>query len=208
MREDSGTGGKVKPVRAIDWAVTTTSESELAERCAAGDSQACQELVHSHQRMVHHLALQLLGNPEDARDLSQDVFLTVFRSIHRFRGDSALQTWIYRIAVNQARNQQRWWRRRRRSDQVSLDTVPVDPPAPTAVASPERALDRKELRGRLWRALRRLPFEQRSAIVLRELHGMRYAEIAFSLGISTAAVKSRLARARRNLREELRPVYR
>lgn len=197
----------MKPVRAIDWAETTTSESELAERCAAGDDQACQELVHSHQRMVYHLALQLLGNPEDARDLCQDVFLTVFRSIHRFRGDSALQTWIYRIAVNQARNQQRWWRRRKRSDQVSLDAVLIDPPAPAA-ASPERALDRKELRRRLWQALRRLPFEQRSAIVLRELHGMRYAEIAFSLGVSTAAVKSRLARARRTLRADLRHVHR
>ncbi len=198
----------MKPVRAIDWAETTTSESELAERCAAGDAQAWGELVHSHERMVYHLALQLLGNPEDARDLSQDVFLTVFRSIHRFRGDSALQTWIYRIAVNHARNQQRWWRRRKRSDQVSLETVFVDPPAPTATTSPECALDRKELRRRLWRALRRLPFEQRSAVVLRELHGMRYAEIAFSLGISIAAVKSRLARARQTLRAELRHVFR
>ena len=198
----------MKPVRAIDWAETTTSETELAERCAAGDAQACQELVHSHQRMVYCLALQLLGNPEDARDLSQDVFLTVFRSIHRFRGDSALQTWIYRIAVNQARNQQRWWRRRKRSHEVSLEAAFIDPPAPAATTSPERALDRKELRQRLWRALRRLPFEQRSAVVLRELHGMRYAEIAFSLGISTAAVKSRLARARRTLRAELRHAFR
>ena len=198
----------MKPVRAIDWAETTTSESELAERCAAGDRQAFQELVHGHQRMVYHLALQLLGNPEDARDLSQDVFLTVFRSIHRFRGDSALQTWIYRIAVNQARNQQRWWRRRKRSDQVSLETAFIDPPAPAATASPERALDRKELRQRLWQAMRRLPFEQRSAVVLRELHGMRYAEIAFSLGVSTTAVKSRLARARQTLRAELRHVFR
>lgn len=194
----------MKPVRAIGWAVTTTSESDLAARCAAGDQQACQELVHGHQRMVHHLALQLLGDSEDARDLSQDVFLAVFRSIHRFRGDSTLQTWIYRIVVNQARNRQRWWRRRKRSEQVSLETAPFDPPAPAA-SSPERALDRKELRRRLWRALRRLPFEQRSAVVLRELHGMRYAEIAFSLGVSTAAVKSRLARARQTLRAEFRP---
>ncbi len=196
----------MKPVRAIDWAETTTSESELAERCAAGDARACHELVQGHQRMVYHLGLHLLGNAEDARDLSQDVFLTVFRSIHRFRGDSALQTWIYRIVVNQARNQQRWWRRRKRADQVSLEAVFVDPPAPAATTSPERALDRKELRRRLWSALERLPFEQRSAVVLRELHGMRYAEIAFSLGVSTAAVKSRLARARQTLRAELRHV--
>ncbi len=157
--------------------------------------------------MVYHLALQLLNNHEDALDLSQDAFLTVFRSIHRFRGDSALQTWIYRIVINHARNRQRWWRRRRRADEVSLDAVIAERgelPAPARGASPEAALDQKQLSGRLWRALNRLPFDQRSALVLRELHGMRYVEIAFSLGVSNAAVKSRLARARQTLRSELR----
>jgi len=148
--------------------------------------------------MVYHLALQLLSNHDDALDLSQDVFLTVFRSIHRFRGDSALQTWICRIVINHARNRQRWWRRRRRADQVSLDALIEERgelPAPLGPTSPDRALDQKQLGERVWRALNRLPFDQRSAVVLRELHGMRYAEIAFSLGVSNAAVKSRLARA-------------
>ena len=196
----------MKTARAIDWSETAGNESTLTARCAAGEAQACQELVDEHQRMVYHLALQLLGNHEDALDLSQDVFLTVFRSIHRFRGDSALQTWIYRIVVNHVRNRQRWWRRRRRSGEVSLDAVIAEhgePAAPIASTSPERALDQKELGQRLWRALGRLPFEQRSTVILRELHGMRYAEIAFSLGVTTAAVKSRLARARQTLRAEL-----
>ena len=198
----------MKTARAIDWSETTANTPDLAARCAAGEAQACQQLVDEHQRMVYRLSLQLLGNHEDALDLSQDVFLTVFRSIHRFRGDSALQTWIYRIVVNHVRNRQRWWRRRRRSDQVSLDAVMTEqgePPAPIATTSPERALDQKELGQRLWHALGRLPFEQRSTVILRELHGMRYAEIAFSLGVTTAAVKSRLARARQTLRTELRP---
>ncbi len=196
----------MKPARAIDWSDTTT-ESDLAERCAAGDAQAYQELVDTHQRMVYHLAFQLLRNHDDALDLSQDVFLTVFRSIHRFRGDSALQTWIYRIVVNQARNRQRWWRRRRMADQVSLDAIVAEqgePAASISSTSPERAFDQKELGQRLWRALNRLPFDQRSTIILRELHGMRYAEIAYSLGVTNAAVKSRLARARQTLRTELR----
>ena len=198
----------MKTVRAIDWSETTGPENDLAGRCAAGDAQACQELVDAHQRMVYHLALQLLGSHEDALDLSQDVFLTVFRSIHRFRGESALQTWIYRIVVNHVRNRQRWWRRRGRSDQVSLDALMAErgePVAPDTSTSPERALDQKELGQRLWRALARLPLEQRSTVILRELHGMRYAEIAFSLGVTTAAVKSRLARARQILRTELEP---
>ena len=194
----------MKSARAIDWADTTATDSDLVERCAGGDAKASQELVDAHQRMVYHLALQLLGSHDDALDLSQDVFLTVFRSLHRFRGDSALQTWIYRIVINQARNQQRWWRRRRRSDQVSLDAVMATRGAPAVSASPERALDQKELGRRLWRALGRLPFEQRSTVVLRELHGMHYAEIAFTLGVTPTAVKSRLARARQTLRTELR----
>jgi RNA polymerase sigma-70 factor (ECF subfamily) len=203
----------VKPARAIDWSETADSDSEIAERCAAGDAQACQDLVDTHQRMVYHLALQLLNSHDDALDLSQDVFLTVFRSIHRFRGDSALQTWIYRIVINHARNRQRWWRRRRRADRRRADQVSLDAlieergelPAPLGPTSPERALDQKQLGERVWQALNRLPFDQRSAVVLRELHGMRYAEIAFSLGVSNAAVKSRLARARQTLRTELRP---
>ena len=196
----------MKTARVIDWSETTGTENDLAERCAAGDAQACHELVDEHQRMVYHLAFHLLGSHEDALDLSQDVFLTVFRSIHRFRGDSALQTWIYRIVVNHVRNRQRWWRRRRRSGEVSLEAVMAEhgePAAPIASTSPERVLDQKELGRRLWRALGRLSFEQRSTVILRELHGMRYAEIAFSLGVTTAAVKSRLARARQTLRAEL-----
>ena len=82
----------MKPARVIDWSEIGDSESDLAERCVSGDNQACQELVDTHERMVYHLALQLLCNHDDALDLSQDVFLTVFRSLHRFRGDSALQT--------------------------------------------------------------------------------------------------------------------
>jgi RNA polymerase sigma-70 factor (ECF subfamily) len=201
----------VKPARAIDWSETADSESDIAERCASGDAQACQDLVDTHQRMVYHLALQLLSNHDDALDLSQDVFLTVFRSIHRFRGDSALQTWIYRIVINHARNRQRWWRRRRRADQVSLDALIEERgelPAPLGPTSPDRALDQKQLGERVWRALNRLPFDQRSAVVLRELHGMRYAEIAFSLGVSNAAVKSRLARARPTVRTEVEPPRR
>lgn len=198
----------MKPARAIDWSETTDSESNIADRCACGDAQACQDLVDTHQRMVYHLALQLLSSHDDALDLSQDVFLTVFRSIHRFRGDSALQTWIYRIVINHARNSQRWLRWRRRADQISLDALIEERgelPAPLGPNSPERELGQKQLGERVWRALNRLPFDQRSAVVLRELHGMRYAEIAFSLGISNAAVKSRLARARQTLRSELRP---
>ena len=111
----------MKQARVVGWSNVEGRESALIQRCAAGDDAACSELVAEHQRMVIQLAMNLLGDRDEALDLSQEVFLRVFRTIHRFRGQSSLRTWIYRIAVNQARNRHRFWRRRHRADQVSLD---------------------------------------------------------------------------------------
>src|SRR2546428_5815958 len=111
----------VKQARASVWSEIGGRESALVLRCAAGDEAAFADLVADHQRMVLQLAINLLGDRDEALDLSQDVFLRVFRTIHRFRGQSALRTWIYRIAVNHARNRHRFWRPRRRADQVSFD---------------------------------------------------------------------------------------
>jgi len=197
----------VKRAPAIGWAEYGGAEALLVQRCAAGDEDACVDLVNEHQRMVFQLGLHLLGDPEEARDLSQEVFLRVFRTIGRFRGQSALKTWIYRIAVNQARNRQRWWKRRHRSDQVSLDQhieQHGDVSAPVETGTPDRVFGQKELAARIWRALEGLPFEQRTAIVLREIDGMSYEEIGFSLGVPVGTVKSRLTRAREALRARLR----
>src|SRR5262245_63207606 len=111
----------VKQAGAVGWSEVSSGEAALIQRCAAGDEIAFSELVTEHQRMVVQLAMNLLGDRDEALDLSQDVFIRVFRTIGQFRGQSALRTWIYRIAINQARNRHRFWRRRRRSDQVSLD---------------------------------------------------------------------------------------
>lgn len=159
-----------------------------------------------HQRMVVQLALNLLGDRDEALDLSQEVFLRVFRMIGRFRGQSALKTWIYRIAVNQARNRHRTWRRRHRADQVSLEAhVATHGDFRSGVESgPDRVLAQKELAARLKGAIDGLPFDQRTAIVLREVDGLSYVEIAYSLGVAVGTVKSRLTRARHTLRLELR----
>jgi RNA polymerase sigma-70 factor (ECF subfamily) len=155
--------------------------------------------------MVFGLALHLLGDRDEALDLSQEVFLRVFRTISTFRGQSALRTWIYRIVINQARNRQRWWRRRHRADQVSLDEhlAQFGDMASTGDALPDRLLASKETAARIWQALERLPFDQRTALILREVDGLRYEEIAFSLGVAVGTVKSRLTRARQALRAEL-----
>src|ERR1700749_3404693 len=114
-------GAFVKNAGAISWSEVDSGEAALIERCVAGDEAACADLVAAHQRTVFNLAFHLLGDRDEALDLSQEVFLRVFRTLARFRGQSALRTWIYRIVVNQARNRQRWWLRRRRADVVSLD---------------------------------------------------------------------------------------
>jgi RNA polymerase sigma-70 factor (ECF subfamily) len=197
----------VKRAPAISWSEVGSREAALISRCAAGDEVACTELVTEHQRMVFHLALHLLGDHDEALDLSQEVFLNVFRTIGRFRGQSALRTWIYRIVINQARNRQRWWRRRRRADQVSLDEhleQHGDLAASDRSGEPDLVLGRKELASRIWQSLDALPFEQRTAIILREIDGLSYDEIAFSLGIAIGTVKSRLTRAREALRSQLR----
>jgi RNA polymerase sigma-70 factor (ECF subfamily) len=196
----------VKNAGAISWSEVDSREAALVERCAAGDEAACADLVAAHQRMVYNLSLHLLGDRDEALDLSQEVFLRVFRTLARFRGQSALRTWIYRIVVNQARNRQRWWRRRHRADQVSLDAHVAkfgDLESKNDSSTPDRMFARKETSARIWKALDRLPFDQRTALVLREIDGLRYDEIAYSLGIAVGTVKSRLTRARQALREEL-----
>jgi RNA polymerase sigma-70 factor (ECF subfamily) len=202
-------GLSVKPARAITWSEVGSREAALIQRCVLGDEDACAELVAEHQRMVYQLGLHLLGDHNEALDLSQEVFLRVFRTIQRFRGQSTLRTWIYRIVVNQARNRLRWWRRRNRAQQVSLEEhIRAHGELPNAEigTSPEQALRRKLLAERIWGALDALPFEQRTVIVLREIDGMRYEEIAFSLGVAVGTIKSRLARARETLRAQLRNV--
>jgi RNA polymerase sigma-70 factor (ECF subfamily) len=196
----------VKPVRAITWTDVGGREASLIQRCAARDEDACAELVAEHQRMIYQLSLNLLGDHNEALDLSQEVFLRVFRTVHSFRGHSSLRTWIYRIVVNQARNRQRWWRRRHRGQQVSLDQhIQEHGDLPEVVDNgPDRLVGQKQLGERIRVALDRLPFDQKTAIVLREIDGLSYDEIGFSLGIAVGTVKSRLARAREGLRAQLR----
>jgi len=196
----------VKQARVVGWSEVGVREASLVQRCAAGEETACAELVAEHQRMVVQLAVNLLGDREEALDLSQEVFLRVFRTIGRFRGQSSLRTWIYRIAINQARNRHRFWRRRHRADQVSLDqhVAAHGEFVSAGEARPDRMLAQKELAARLKSALDHLPFDQRIAIVLREIDGLSYDEIAYSLGVAVGTVKSRLTRARHALRQELR----
>ena len=181
-------------------------EDGLVARRLSGDGFAFSRLVALHEGMVVNLSQRLLGDREEARDLAQDVFLQVFRTLGRFQGRSSLKTWIYRITVNQCRNRQRWWRRRRRDRAVSLEQLNPTDEARLASGQGTPAFEhvaRREAAQRVQAALLGLSFDHRSILVLREVEGMRCDEIAATLGVPEGTVKSRLARAREQLRRLL-----
>jgi RNA polymerase sigma-70 factor (ECF subfamily) len=184
------------------------SETGLVERCRRGDAQAFARLVALHEAMVFNLAARLLGDPEEARDLSQEVFLQVFRALGRFEGRSSLRTWIYRIVVNQCRNRQRWWRRRRRDRALSLQDLSE---AQEARLSEEQGreqgaqheMERRDRAREVQAALSALSFDHRAILLLREVEGLSCEEIAHALALPAGTVKSRLARAREALRRRV-----
>jgi RNA polymerase sigma-70 factor (ECF subfamily) len=200
-------GYSVKPIRALSWPDAASADWALVQQCAVGNEEACTRLVGDHQRMVYQLALHLLGDPQEALDLSQEVFLRVFRTLPQFRGRSTLKTWIYRIVINQAANRRRWWRRRFRSQQVALEEhaqAHGELRETRRAADPDQVLQEREASRKVWAAVDELPFDQRAVIVLREIDGLSYDEIADSLGVAVGTVKSRLARARRGCVPHLR----
>jgi RNA polymerase sigma-70 factor (ECF subfamily) len=183
-------------------------ERGLVEQCRRGDAHAFARLVALHEGMVFNLAARLLGETEEARDVAQEVFLQVFRTLGRFEGRSTLKTWIYRIAVNQCRNRQRWWRRRRRERSCPIEDLTAADEARLAEAGPrgegpDERLERRERAQAVQSALSRLSFEHRAILLLREVEGLSCEEIAGTLSVPEGTVKSRLSRAREAQRRAL-----
>jgi len=191
--------------------VRPQAEGQFIERLKRGDAAAFETLVNERSGEIYGLLYRLTENGEEARDLTQETFLRAFQSIAHFRGDSDLRTWIYRIAINQARNRWRWWRRRRRDMTVSIDAPNLTGGRPTLVATlkcenvpdPEQDAIAHERERALRKALNSLKRVYREAVVLRDIEGFAYEEIATTLEISVGTVKSRLARGRQELRRKL-----
>ncbi len=186
-------------------------ESTLIDRCLAGDDTAFDQIVVRYQDMVFSLASRLLGSYDEAVDLSQDVFLQVYRKLSGFRRDASLRTWIYRIVINRAKNRQRWWKRRI-SEMTALPIEEAEVRTASGGAcltsdeiAPDEALARKEQGQILHRAIEELPFDQKTVLLLKEIEGLSYEEISTTLDLPLGTVKSRLARARQSLRENLDP---
>ena len=187
---------------------TAAAETGLVDLCRRGDAQAFARLVALHEGMVFNLAARLLGDAEEARDLSQEVFLQVFRTLDRFEGRSSLRTWIYRIVVNQCRNRQRWWRRRRRDRSLPLQDLTDAQEARLSYAQgrepePLLELERRDRAREMQAALSALSFDHRAILMLREVEGLSCEEIAVALRLPAGTVKSRLSRAREALRRRV-----
>lgn len=171
----------------------------LAARAASGDAAAFEQLVVATSPTIYALALRLVGDEHDARDVVQETYLRAYRAISRFRGEAAVSTWLYRICANCASSHLR--RRRHRSVEVLHDELTLpDPAAERALGAIESSQDD---RGRLVAALGSLPASLRAVVVLHDIYDLPHDAIAAELGISRAASKVRLHRARRRLRELL-----
>jgi RNA polymerase sigma-70 factor (ECF subfamily) len=188
------------------------SELDLVRRCQAGDTEAFDELVTRYRTRVFSMIYNMVHNEQDAWDLAQDSFLKAWKSIKRFRGRSSFYTWIYRIVMNVTID----WLRKKHvkgagtefDDAIQLREVdPASQTVPKTEALPYETMERGEIRIRIDQAIAQLSPEQRAVILMKEIEGMQYHEIAEALGCSIGTVMSRLFYARKKLQTLLNDVY-
>jgi len=182
-------------------------DQELAQALRAGEETAYETLIRRFEQPVFSIVSRLTEDPGDCADVVQEVFLKVFRNIGSFRGESSLKTWIYRIAVNEARNHRRWFGRHRgkevglepadTDDRTHGDWLPAESPDPFEITLSHEVLEMME------EAFKRISPSYRAALVLREVEELSYEEIAEVLEISVGTVKSRILRGRESLRKQL-----
>lgn len=177
-------------------------DRRLIAECLAGRRDAFGELVSRYQARLYNAVYRLVDHPEDAADVTQDAFLNAYQSLHTFKGDAEFYTWLYRIAFNSAVTLKRKKRATASLEGVGTDG-PLDPDDPSEYVQPGADLIRDENEQLLRTALNRLSHEHREVLILKEIEGLRYEEIAAILGVPIGTVRSRLHRARLELRELL-----
>jgi RNA polymerase sigma-70 factor (ECF subfamily) len=195
-----------------DWASALSwgrEESELVIELQSGSETAFDWLVNHYHAPVYNLALGMLGDTADAADAAQEVFLKAFKGIRSFRQGSSLKTWLYRIAIREALNHRRWFKRHLQKN-VSIDAEPQEGCAPLDIedlsATPFEQLAAHEIQVAVQGALLEVPEVFRSAVILRDIEGLSYEEVAEVLDCSVGTVKSRILRGRRALKEILEPL--
>jgi RNA polymerase sigma-70 factor, ECF subfamily len=187
----------------------TNEDAALLADLKAGSEAAFAMLIAQYHQPLYSLIARNINDPADAADITQEVFIKVFRSIRGFHGDASLRTWLYRIALHEASNQRRWWSRHKRQE-ITIDTSyePEEDDSNSSLGialadqrdSPFDQAAQSELREQVEAALRQLPEAYRTVVVLREIEGFAYEEIAEILEINLGTVKSRLTRGRSGLR--------
>jgi RNA polymerase sigma-70 factor (ECF subfamily) len=179
------------------------SDAECVRRLQRGETEAFAVLLERHQKTIFNLLYRMLGDYDDAAEVSQETFLSAYRSIKSFRGDSSFSTWLYRIAVNHANTRRKnvavWQQRTARMESLE--------PASDGASDPADALERKELRERVQAALNGLEADDATIILLRDLQDVSYETVADILEVPIGTVKSRLHRARHALKARLAPYF-
>jgi len=195
-----------------DWASALSwggNEAELVHELQARSETAFDWLVTHYHAPVYNLILGMLADTSDAADGTQEVFLKAFRGIGKFRQGSSLKTWLYRIAIREALNHRRWFKRHLQKN-VSIDAEPSEGQSPIEIkdlgATPFEQLAAREIQVAVQAALRQVPEVFRSAVILRDLEGLSYEEVAEVLECTVGTVKSRILRGRRALKEILEPL--
>jgi RNA polymerase sigma-70 factor (ECF subfamily) len=181
----------------------TWSDEELVSRSIGGDADSFNQLVLRWERPIYALAYRVIGREEDARDVCQETFLRAFRALGGFRGQAKFSSWLYRIALNLCRD---WVRRQRRTPVVPLpeDVDVIELAASREPTEPiEDLVARRDLTRAVEKAMARLPEEQRTAIILKEYHGLTFQEIADLVGCPLSTVKTRLYQGLTVLRRDL-----
>jgi RNA polymerase sigma-70 factor (ECF subfamily) len=186
-----------------------TDEWHLVDQLKKGDESAFRTIVESRKDLVYNTALGLLQNPEDAEDITQEVFIKVYESVHQFKGESAFSTWLYKIAVTKSLELIRSRKRKKRFAFITgilgeNNELRHDPPE---FNHPGVQLDNRERAGRLFKAIAKLPDNQKVAFTLHKLEGVSYQDISEIMRLSVSAVESLLHRAKNNLRKDLEDYY-
>ena len=177
------------------------NEQKLIERASGGDPAAFNQLMAMHEKRMYAVALRMFANREDAQDCLQEAMLRIYRAIGGFKGQSSFSTWVYRITMNTCLDE---LRRKKNRPNTSLDNLLDQGWSPSDGDNvPERRAIQSETRKTLAGAIRELPEDMRSAIVLRDVQGYSYDEIAQMLDVNVGTIKSRISRGREKLREKL-----
>ena len=186
----------------------TETDQQLVERVQRGDSRAFDLLVRKYQHKIVSVIGRYVSDWSEAQDVSQEAFLRAYRAIQAFRGDSAFYTWMYRIAINTAKNYLVSQGRRPPTDDIPIDDAVIHEGSLRLrdMATPEREMMRQEIEQTVFSTVEALPEELRVAITLREVDGLSYEEIAETMNCPIGTVRSRIFRAREAIDTQLRPL--